>query len=652
MASNRKDDPVARRPGQPGVRQPLGPGLAVEPALLAEPDVSDDAPLGPAAVADVPADIEPEEPGVLDDALLEPAAVADVPPDIKPEDLPTIEVIQSKPQEFIFSPKRSHGQIGLQMLSNGGQSLVSDLRAYSGLDIEVIATRRPAGIAPLGVANTSGALLVRIDPDKGRLFAKQSTLPESPIWVDENKRISCFSESDWLFNYFSAPDFLYSSDGGASEKLDLCILGADNKPLPNVGIKLYSSVLLQPLTALTNADGMASFQLPSAVLASIVGIVTEPLSMHWSKIIRNPQLVLGRTNKIRVQAFFEFDQSLKSSGALNWGVEKLGALSFKGSRGQGVKIGVIDSGCDASHPMLQHVTRGVDFNRGAIANSWKIDEIGHGTHVAGIIGARYADQELNVRGVAPESDLYIYKVFPQGDFFILGGAIEAAIADGVDIVNMSLGSRDYSNDIAECIHKAKEAGILCFVAAGNSGDPVQFPANLTTSIAVSAIGYKSSIPDDSVSANTFQAKFVTDDGFFSPTFTCFGESIDFTGPGVGIISTVPNGGLRVLDGTSMATPHLAGMAALYLGSDPVAASMPRGAPRADYVYNCLKMGARQFPFPSERSGFGMPNFGSGLPLRNPVALQRMVMASTGRGATSFWVGGGGSFSGGGASGGW
>ncbi|MBY0484352.1 S8 family serine peptidase [Nitrosomonas sp.] len=538
------------------------------------------------------------------------SSTLDAKPTKNVDDTLQIEVIQSRPQEFIISPKRTHGQAAIQMLANG-ENLVKDLKAYAGLDIEIVNVRKKIGIDTQAVDGETAALLVSIDPQKGREFVNQSTLPTSPIWVDENFRITC---SESITSLFSAQTFVQVSDGGASGRLDICILGESGKPLSNSSVKLYTPLQLVPIVGITNEDGVASFQLPEAMIASIAGLVIEPESMHWSKIVRNPIFKAGKINNIRVQSYADFDKNLYASGALSWGVGKLGVFDESRLVGRGVKIGIIDSGCDATHQMLSHVTKGVDFNRGGSAESWKIDEIGHGTHVAGIIGARYSDgSRLSFRGVAPEAELYIYKIFPQGDFFTMGAALEAAIADKVDIINMSLGSKDFSNDIAECINKAKNDGIACFVAAGNSGDAVQFPANLTTSIAVSAIGHKAYLPIDSVSANTFVPNLSEAEGFFSPSFTCFGNSIDFAGPGVGIISTVPRGGIKVLDGTSMAAPHLTGLAALYLGESN---NMSRTATRVDYIYDCLKRMVKPMAFASERIGVGMPCLAGGSsPLR-------------------------------------
>jgi len=260
-------------------------------------------------------------------------------------------------------------------------------------------------------------------------------------------------------------------------------------------------------------------------------------------------------NIVRVKSFKEFDPRFEMASSLSWGGERLGLRPGRELNGGGTRIGIVDSGCDATHALLQHVKRGTNLNPSADPGQWGDDEIGHGTHCAGIIGAR-SDGVMPASGIAPESEIYAYKVFPDGSFFTLGKAIDSAINDGVDILNLSLGCAQASPFLTEKLERARQAGIASIVAAGNSGADVMFPASLSSVVAVSALGYSPVVPSDSISAQSFSPALATPDGFFSPLFTCFGPSIDLIAPGVGIISTVPQGGLKVMDGTSMAAPHV------------------------------------------------------------------------------------------------
>lgn len=515
-------------------------------------------------------------------------------------------LLESKSAEFIFSPKKSAPLAALQLLSNSGGNIIQNLK-FSGIEAEVIETRRSiperTGLTPLAMATTGpGVLLVKMDKEKGRALARESAKGDNVLWIDENKRI--YHASDILENYYSSSGLAYPANLAS---LSIEILGESDNPLVNTKVSLYTGVDLQPLVSNTDNKGIVSFPLPLSLSANIPAIVIEPAAMHWNKIIRTPNFQVGTRYRVRLKSFAESDPEFMTRGTLSWGVEQLKVAKNPALTGAGIKVGIIDTGCDSNHPLLHHVTRGSDYNLGATADSWRIDEVGHGTHCAGVIGAR-ATKDMPFRGMAPECDIYVYKVFPRGDFFALGGAIEAAVADGVDIINMSLGSRDFSNDVVENINLARDNGIACFVAAGNSGDGVQFPANINSALAVSALGMIGYVPPDSIHANTMQSNFRMPDGIFLPNFTCFGTSVDFAGPGVGVISTVPNNGFKALDGTSMAAPHLAGLASLYLAHDPLLKAASRNAARVDMLFSRMKENVRNFPFGPDRIGAGLPIF--------------------------------------------
>lgn len=513
-----------------------------------------------------------------------------------------IELLVSAPAEFIFSPKASEGRAAVQMLNNPG-NLINDLKAYSGLDIDIVRTRsRPRGAAAAsGVAETS-ALLVRMDGDKGRLFASQSLLPDSPFWVEENLPVRLFDGVP--SPYFTAPDVAVVSDGGQTVSVDFRVSGEGGTPLPMAVVKIFSSLSLKSVDASADGNGMARFRLPSALVDTVTALVVEPQSGYWSKVFRRPPLRSGTTHEVQLASFRSFDRSFDAHGAFGWGIQSLGIDSRTRSGGAGCKIGVIDSGCAADHAMLEHVKQGVDLNPDGRADTWKTDEMGHGTHVCGIVGAR----GNRLRGVAPDADIHMYKIFPKGDTFTLGAAIETAVAQGVDIINLSL-TCGYSLDVIEQLGFARSAGIACFAAAGNEGTNVMFPAIQESVMAVSALGRIGYMPPDSVSGMTILPGSTTQDGYFLPSFTCFGNSLDFAGPGVGIISTVPGNALKALDGTSMASPHIAGLAALYLAHDPQLTSMARGPARLEILYTLLRQRSSAMSYLADRVGNGMPGVG-------------------------------------------
>ncbi|WP_334187972.1 S8 family serine peptidase, partial [Noviherbaspirillum sp.] len=113
----------------------------------------------------------------------------------------------------------------------------------------------------------------------------------------------------------------------------------------------------------------------------------------------------------------------------------------------------------------------------------------------------------------------------------------------IDVVNLSLGGAEPSEALEQQILRAKRAGIACIVAAGNSGNQVQYPASSPNVLAVSAIGKFNEFPPDSYYTQT-TTPFIDPNGFFAAKFSCFGLEIAVCGPGVAIASSVPSNELR------------------------------------------------------------------------------------------------------------
>jgi subtilisin family serine protease len=220
-----------------------------------------------------------------------------------------------------------------------------------------------------------------------------------------------------------------------------------------------------------------------------------------------------------------------------------------------VVVAVIDTGVDLTHPDLAGVT--VVAPRNETFNTTDVrDDVGHGTHVAGTIFAR-ADNATGIAGIAPNSALMPIKVL-DGDgagFFsdVLDG-VDWARTHGADIINLSLGGLLTSDEIAlfqPTFSAARAAGILIVAAAGNSGDPLMFyPAGLHGVVSVAAV----------------------DSSDVAADFSTFNRAVDLAAPGVDTLSTIPSAldpvGYERDSGTSMATPHVAGVAALVWAARP------------------------------------------------------------------------------------
>lgn len=269
---------------------------------------------------------------------------------------------------------------------------------------------------------------------------------------------------------------------------------------------------------------------------------------------------------------------------------------------QKVRVGIIDTGV-GPHQDLK-VTGGKNLVTGEDETDYGDNGEGHGTHVGGIIAAHG-----KINGVAAGVEIMSYRVFPKGEGasnFNIMKALDQAIADKCDIINMSLGQTEDDEGIDSYIKEAYNAGILCFVANGNdSRSPVSFPAAYSLSIAVSAMGRKSTFPANSVSSAAVQTPYGTDKKDFIADFSNVGPETDLTAPGVGIISTFPNDLYAVMDGTSMACPAAAGMAARILSGNPSLLNLPRNQTRADEMTKYLAVHIKSMGFGATFEGKGM-----------------------------------------------
>jgi subtilisin family serine protease len=242
-----------------------------------------------------------------------------------------------------------------------------------------------------------------------------------------------------------------------------------------------------------------------------------------------------------------------------------------------VGVAVIDTGIDVDHPDLNVSTVGKNCAGGPTS---KFDDgNGHGTHVAGTIGA--IDNDFGVVGVAPGVDLYAVKVLKNGGIGFRSDIIcgidwvtENAVGNGgqISVANMSIGGGG-SDDGKSCgatsdaykkaICAAVNAGVTFVVAAGNESDDAanHLPAAYDMVITVSALADFDGLPGELA---TYTCRVDEDDTFAN--FSNYGPDVDIIAPGVCILSTWSGGGYNTISGTSMASPHVAGAAALYLSS--------------------------------------------------------------------------------------
>ncbi|GLI05027.1 aerolysin [Paenibacillus tyrfis] len=231
-----------------------------------------------------------------------------------------------------------------------------------------------------------------------------------------------------------------------------------------------------------------------------------------------------------------------------WGIRHIRApQAWSRSRGERVRIGVIDTGADYTHPDLRHcLSRGVNILNRQLP---PIDDNGHGTHIAGTIAAH--TRHRGIIGVAPQAILHPVKAFDQhGGAFVsdIIGGIDWCVSSGVDIINMSFGMKTYSKALEAAVLSAYRSGIIVVASSGNEGNQaeVDYPARLRQVIAVGATTRK---------------------GRIAP-FSNIGKQINIYAPGEKVYSTWLHGKYHELSGTSMATSHVTGVIALMLARKP------------------------------------------------------------------------------------
>jgi len=227
-----------------------------------------------------------------------------------------------------------------------------------------------------------------------------------------------------------------------------------------------------------------------------------------------------------------------------WGISAFNLPEvWKHTKGAGVKIAVLDTGCALDHSDLKDgLLPGIN-----LINSRKPpeDDNQHGTHVTGIICAK--NNDTGMVGVAPEAKVIPVKCLDHrgnGDLRIIAKGVRWAADNGADIISMSLGAPVKLQQVRKAIQYAAKKGIPTFCAAGNAGNTehIFYPSRYPETIAVGAIN----------------------ENFKRSRFSNTGKNLDFMAPGTKIFSTIPGNWYAILSGTSMACPFAVGVAALLL----------------------------------------------------------------------------------------
>ncbi len=237
--------------------------------------------------------------------------------------------------------------------------------------------------------------------------------------------------------------------------------------------------------------------------------------------------------------------------------------------GAGVKVAVLDTGLYKNHPDFsgRALFRCLDFTpSGGVQNTCD-DADGHGTHVTGTLAASGGSDGLGIYGVAPDTAIGVYKVCGRKGCLAddVAAAIDQAVRDGAQIINMSLSSDTPDAYTRTAVQRAWAAGVLLVAAAGNDGTDgvgsVDYPAAYPEVVGVGSL-YQIAAGNDYTAANlAVNSWSAVGSAVSTDNLTDEEGELELAAPGYAVESTWRDGGYRILNGTSMAAPHVAGLAA-------------------------------------------------------------------------------------------
>ena len=293
---------------------------------------------------------------------------------------------------------------------------------------------------------------------------------------------------------------------------------------------------------------------------ALTGYAAEMSAADAAELLRDPQVAYVQED----QPVHTFAQDVPDGIARTFAPDNANlAINGQADYVPDVAVAVLDTGVDGSHPDLD-VVNSVNCTSGTCYPNTATDGNGHGTHVAGTIGA--IDNNQGVVGMAPGAEIWNVQVLNAAGSGSLAGITAgvdyvAAHSDDIAVANMSLGC-EYCTDYAlsQAIASAVDSGVAFAVAAGNSARNAAnfFPANHPDVLTVSSMADSDGAPGGT--GGTLPCTGDRDDT--RSYFSNYGQVVDIAAPGSCIVSTAPGGGYQSMSGTSMASPHAAGGLAL------------------------------------------------------------------------------------------
>ncbi len=333
------------------------------------------------------------------------------------------------------------------------------------------------------------------------------------------------------------------------------------------------------------ADSFVSGEESAAVLSGEPELVTVQLSKGSANSLENSQNVLSVEEDIIMSANEDGSEE-PTDDIMSWSTQAMGAPATHsaGETGEGVKIAVLDSGLDVYTEIEAY--GGIDLVDPEYCQG--DDMTGHGTAVSGIIAA--PDDGAGVVGIAPEARIYVVRVLDESNEApvsrIISG-LDWCIENDVDIINMSFGAAEYSQLLETKITEASQAGILLVASAGN-GEAVEYPAKFDEVIAVGSVTSSMTKAENSAT----------------------GQELEFSAPGENVYTTSLIGGYGAFSGTSIASPHITGAAAVLWGKDKTKSP--------EFIRALLAASAKNLG-DAESYGNGLPDLGFALQIYDGFA---------------------------------
>ena len=313
------------------------------------------------------------------------------------------------------------------------------------------------------------------------------------------------------------------------------------------------------------------------------GFSTNMNQNQYEALQKNKNITVTKIDKVTLNADVRSSEFETMAGEYPteqtpWGIKAIynNSSLTATSGGAGINIAVLDTGVNINHYDLTNtVEQCKNFTTATpIVNNSCNDANGHGTHVAGTALADGGSDGAGIYGVAPSADLWAYKVLGD-DGSGYSDDIAAAIRHAADqavstgtktVINMSLGSSASNSLITSAVNYAYNKGVLIIAAAGNSGPSqgsIGYPGALVNAVAVAAL-------ENRQQNGTYRVADFSSRGFSSTDgdYVIQQGDIEISAPGASIYSTWNNGGYNTISGTSMATPHVAGLAAKVWSQNP------------------------------------------------------------------------------------